>query len=114
MKNPLSRDMLPFRGRERSDCQLNTTAVAAAFGILWSFGILFLTLWVRLFSRSQKAPMGLGRVYPGYRSTLLGSLIGAAWGLLDALLFGWLYAWLYNTVCRFLGGRRVTDLVKSN
>ncbi len=82
--------------------ELDVSAVATAFSLLWGFGVFFLAWWMRLFSRDREAPLGLGRVYPGYRATAIGSVIGAVWGFIDGFLAGWLYAWLYNTARRIL------------
>lgn len=82
--------------------ELDVAAVATAFSLLWGLGVFFLAWWVRLFSRDREAPLGLGRVYPGYRATAIGSIIGGVWGLIDGFFAGWAYAWLYNTARRVI------------
>jgi hypothetical protein len=89
----------------RETAELDVSAVATAFSLLWGCGMFLLAWWVRLFSRDREAPLGLGRVYPGYRATAVGSVIGAIWGFIDGFLAGWFYAWLYNTARRVLMNR---------
>lgn len=76
--------------------KLNVKAFGLACGIVWSFAILVMGLinmastwgsgWVQLMST----------LYPGYASTVLGSIIGAVWGFVDAGIGGLVLAWLYN------------------
>ncbi len=90
-----------------NQAELHETAVAMAFGLLWGFGVFFLAWWMRLLGGGREAPLGLGRVYPGYRATVIGSLIGAVWAVIDGFIAGWLYARLYNTLRRALSNRNV-------
>ncbi len=89
---------------DRGAQELNATAVATACSLLWGCGLFFLTWWVKLLNREDDAmPFGLEKVYPGYRPTIIGSLIGAARGFVDAFIGGWLYARIYNFVNRITG-----------
>ncbi len=92
-----------FAGKTSTDdalhdrtARLNMPAVAVACSLVWGIGVFVLSWWVRLFSNDDEAPLGLGRVYPGFRATAMGSVIGGFWALLDGFLAGWSYAWLYN------------------
>lgn len=78
---------------------LHPMASALAFGILWAFGILALSIlaqyevadaWVKLISNA----------YIGYTLEPLGILIGVAWAFIDAFIGGYLLAWLYNLLVR--------------
>lgn len=74
---------------------LHPMAMGVAFGVLWSVGILFLSLlatqgiadaWVNL----------IGNAYLGYHLSFGGVIIGMIWGFVDAFIGGYLFAWLYN------------------
>jgi hypothetical protein len=77
--------------------KLNIAAFALTCAIFWGLGI---TWWLIL----REGPTGdltlLGRIYPGYRLTYLGSLVGLGWGFLDGLIGGGVFAWLYNVLAR--------------
>ena len=75
--------------------KLNVKAFALTCGLLWGFGILFLTWWLIMLENDPGGCL-LNRMYPGYTMTPIGSLIGAAWGFVDAGIGGLIFAWLYN------------------
>jgi hypothetical protein len=76
--------------------KLNIKAFALACGLIWGFGVFFLTWWLIMLEGSNPAGCFLNRVYWGYTMTPIGSLIGAAWGFVDAGIGGAIFAWLYN------------------
>jgi len=89
--------------------KLNLAAFALTCAIFWSMMVFLLTWWLIL----REGPTGdvtlLGRIYPGYRITYLGSLVGLGWGFLDGLIGGAVFAWLYN----FLARARTPEALKS-
>ena len=77
--------------------KLNTKAVALALGIMWSLGILSISLLV-LFTTSYLHNMVdfLSTVYLGYSL----SFSGMVWGFFDAAIGGFVFAWLYNKLSK--------------
>jgi hypothetical protein len=78
--------------------KLNVKAFALAFGLLWGFGLLFLTWWIIAFDGATGEITLIGRLYRGYSITPLGSVIGLLWALLDGAVGGAIFAWLYNFI----------------
>ena len=76
--------------------RLNVCAFALACGILWGFGLFFITWWIIAFDGAVHDATFIGRIYRGYTITPLGSIVGLAWGFGDALIGGAIFAWLYN------------------
>ena len=76
--------------------KLNVKAFALACGILWAFGVFFLTWWLILLEGPKTEGCLLNRIYRGYTITPIGSIIGAIWGFFDAGIGGFIFAWLYN------------------
>ena len=67
-----------------------------AFGLIWGFGLFFLTWWVILFEGVTHEPTFISHLYRGYQISPLGSVIGLLWALSDGFVGGALFAWLYN------------------
>ena len=76
--------------------KLNVKALAVTAGLLWGFGIFFITWWIMLFDGATGEATCLGLVYRGYCISPLGSVIGLLWGLVDGLICGAIFGWLYN------------------
>lgn len=76
--------------------RLNVKAFALTCGIIWGFGLLFVTLWIMLIDGPSPDPTFIGRVYRGYSISLRGGLIGLVWALVDGFIGGAIFAWLYN------------------
>lgn len=76
--------------------KLNVKAFALACGLIWGFGLLFLTWWIILFDGSTCEATFIGRIYRGYNISFTGSFIGLVWGFFDGLIGGWIVAWVYN------------------
>lgn len=76
--------------------KLDIKAFALTCGLVWGFGLFFLTWWLIMLEGTDLAPCLLNRMYPGYTMTPVGSLIGAIWGFIDAAIGGVIFAWLYN------------------
>jgi hypothetical protein len=82
--------------------KLNIKAFALACGLIWGFGLFFLTWWVIFFQGATGEPTVVGLVYRGYNISPWGSIIGLIWALPDGLIGGAIFAWLYNVlVTRF-------------
>ena len=81
--------------------KLDTKAVALALGIMWSLGILFISLLV-LFTTSYLHNMVdfLSTVYLGYSLSFSGIITGMVWGFFDAAIGGFVFAWLYNKLTK--------------
>jgi hypothetical protein len=81
--------------------KLNTKAVALALGIMWSLGILSISLLV-LFTTSYLHNMVdfLSTVYLGYSLSFSGIITGMVWGFFDAAIGGFVFAWLYNKLSK--------------
>lgn len=76
--------------------KLNVKALALTAGIIWGFGLFFLTLWIMLFDGASGNITFIGHIYRGYNISFTGALIGLVWGFFDALIGGAIFAWLYN------------------
>lgn len=75
--------------------KLNVKAFALTCGLIWGFGVFFLTWWLILLEGAPASSL-INRMYPGYTMTPAGSLVGAVWGFFDASIGGLVFAWLYN------------------
>lgn len=78
--------------------KLNVKAFALACGLMWGFGLLFITWWIIGFDGVTRDPTFIGRLYRGYNISPLGSIIGFVWAFFDALIGGAIFAWLYNFI----------------
>jgi len=78
--------------------KLNVAAFALTCAILWAASLLLLAWWFILLEGADATVGLLGRMYPGYDATPVGSLIGIPWGLVDGLVCGLIFAWLYNAL----------------
>jgi hypothetical protein len=76
--------------------KLNVKAFALTCGLIWGFGLLFLTWWIILFDGSTCEVTFIGRIYRGYNISFTGSFVGLVWGFFDGLIGGWIFACLYN------------------
>jgi len=81
--------------------RLNVKALAVTCGLLWGFGLLFITWWIMLFEGATGEVTLIGQVYRGYCISPVGSVFGLIWGLIDGLIGGAIFAWVYN----FVAGR---------
>jgi hypothetical protein len=85
--------------------KLNVKACALACGLIWGFGLLFITWWIILFEGQADVaakgytPPFVGLIYRGYSFTIAGSFIGLAWALVDGFIGGAIFAWIYNFFC---------------
>lgn len=77
--------------------RFNIKAFALACGLVWGFGVFFLSWWIMLFDGAGTVDAGtLGHIYRGFTITPLGSVIGLLWALGDGFVGGLVFAWLYN------------------
>lgn len=82
--------------------KLNVKAFALACGIVWGFGLFFLTWWIIAFDGATGEPTLIGMLYRGYTISPVGSVLGLIWGFFDALIGGLVFAWLYNRIVGYL------------
>lgn len=78
--------------------RLNIKAFAATCGLVWGFGVFFLTWWVIAFEGATGDVPFLGLLYRGYNISPAGSVIGLVWALVDGAIGGAIFAWLYNLI----------------
>ncbi len=76
--------------------KLNTKALALASGILWGVGLFICTWWLIILEGATGDITLIGRFYPGYCISPVGSVIGLAYGFVDGLICGGIFAGLYN------------------
>ena len=81
--------------------KLDTKAIALAFGILWSLGILVMSI-IALTSTTYLHNIVdfMSSVYIGYSLSLTGILTGMVWAFFDAAIGGLVFAWLYNNLAK--------------
>jgi hypothetical protein len=80
--------------------KLNIKAFALTFGLVWGFGLFFLTWWIIAFDGVTGESTFIGQVYRGYNISPMGSLIGLIWAFADGTIGGAIFAWLYNAFVR--------------
>ncbi len=78
--------------------KLNVKAFALACGLVFGFGLFFLTWWIIAFEGSTGEATFVGRVYRGYTISPGGSVIGLCWAFFDWLAGGAIFAWIYNAI----------------
>ena len=76
--------------------KLNAKNFGLAFGILWGFSVLIMTL-ISLYTRYAEGFLRLlSEIYPGYKVSLVGSFIGCVYGFVDGFIGFYLFALIYN------------------
>ena len=75
---------------------LHPKAAGLAVGLVWGLSLLLLGLGATWFDYGNELVSALGKLYLGFRPSLVGSLIGLVWGWLDGFILGFLLAWCYN------------------
>jgi len=76
--------------------KLDVGVFGIAFGCIWGLCILILGLISKVTNKGCHIINLFSKVYVGYGTTLLGSIIGAVWGFIDGAISGMLIAWVYN------------------
>jgi len=76
--------------------KLNVKAFALTCGLVWGFGVFFLTWWVIAFDGASTESIWLSHLYRGYSLSAVGSIIGLVWAFVDGTIGGAVFAWLYN------------------
>ena len=83
--------------------QLNTPAMALAFGIFWGACLLLVGVANMIWpSYGQAFLQFCASIYPGYHpgTGLASVVIGTIYALIDGVIGGAMFGWLYN---RFVG-----------
>lgn len=78
--------------------KLNVKAFAVASALLFGIGLFILTWWMIALGGATGEPTIIGRVYPGFGISPLGSVIGFFWASIDGFIAGAIFAWLYNAL----------------
>jgi hypothetical protein len=78
--------------------KLNVKAFAFTCGLVFGFGLFFLTWWVMAFDGATGEVTFIGHVYRGYTISPVGSFIGLCWAFPDWFIGGAIFAWLYNVI----------------
>ena len=78
--------------------KLNVKAFALSCGLVFGFGLFFLTWWIIAFDGATGEATFIGRLYRGYTISPVGSVIGLVWAFFDWLIGGAIFAWLYNVI----------------
>jgi hypothetical protein len=76
--------------------KFDVKAFALTCGLVWGFGLFFLTWWIIAFDGPTGEATLIGRLYRGYTVSAIGSLVGMIWAFFDGLIGGAIFAWLYN------------------
>jgi len=81
--------------------KFNEKAMAISFGILWSLGVLFMSM-TALVTQSYMHNIVdfLSTIYLGYSLSFSGIIVGMIWGFFDAAIGGFVFAWLYNKLAK--------------
>ena len=86
--------------------KFDVRSFALTCGLVWGFGLFFLTWWIIGFEGPTGEPTFIGHVYRGYAVTPVGSVVGMVWGFFDGLIGGAIFAWLYNKLATAHTGER--------
>jgi hypothetical protein len=78
--------------------KFDVKAFALTCGLIWGFGLFFLTWWIIAFDGATGEVTLIGRLYRGYTISAVGSLVGMIWAFFDGLIGGAIFAWLYNLI----------------
>jgi hypothetical protein len=78
--------------------KLNVKAFALASALVFGIGLFVLTWWMIALGGATGEPTIIGRVYPGFGISPLGSVIGFFWAFIDGFIAGAIFAWLYNVL----------------
>ena len=81
---------------ENGKTQLCACSFGMAFGILWGVSVFLLGLSAMWFGYGADLVTGLGKLYIGYKATVLGSFIGLVWGFVDLFVAAFIVALIYN------------------
>lgn len=76
--------------------RFNWKSLGLTVGLIWGFGLFFLTWWIILFDGATGDITFIGHIYRGYNISAVGSIYGLIWGLVDGFAGGAIFAWLYN------------------
>ncbi len=83
--------------------RLHIKSFALAAGLFWGLTLLVYAWWRLLLEGEESEDQTvIGRKYPGFSISPLGSLIGFGWGLVDGAVKGAAFAWLYNRIAEML------------
>jgi len=80
----------------KSECMLDAKRFGLAAGILWGLAVFVLTLIAHFTGLWLQFMDTISYIYPGYKVSLIGSLVGTAWAFVDAFVGFYIFAWLYN------------------
>lgn len=88
-----------IEGTTIGECRLNVKAVAISLGLMWSIGLLFISI-ISLLTNSYLLNVSqfIETIYIGYSLSSLGILTGMVWAFLDASIAGLVFSWLYNKI----------------
>ena len=82
--------------------RLDVKAFAITAAVIWGAGLFLATWWMMISQGATGEATLIGKLYPGYSVSPLGSLVGLVWAVVDGLIVGAAFAWLYN---RLLGSK---------
>jgi hypothetical protein len=82
--------------------RLDVKAFAITATVIWGGGVFLATWWMMLTQGATGEAALIGKLYPGYSVSPLGSFIGLLWAAVDGAIGGAMFAWLYN---RLLGSK---------
>jgi hypothetical protein len=68
--------------------KLNIKSFALTCSVLWGTGPFFLTWWFIAFDGATGEPTLIGKAYPRYTVSAIGSVIGSVYAFFDALIGG--------------------------
>ena len=82
--------------------RLNATLTGIGAGLVAALGLFLATSWLLLKGGDPVGPhlLLLAQFMPGYRMTVVGSLVGAAWAFLWGFAAGYGVSRIYNLLVR--------------
>ena len=83
---------------DKGKAKLCRNCFGVALGAVWAVSIFFLGLTAMWWGYGADFVVAVGKLYIGYKPTVLGSFIGLLYGFVDFFVFGFLIAWLYNAI----------------
>lgn len=75
-------------------------SLGMALGLVGAIGVLLLSLGAALFGWWMEPIEMVSKMYMGYSTGFVGTLIGIVWAFVDGFVGGWLIGFFYNMINR--------------
>lgn len=87
-------------GKHQDHSQINSKNFGLAGGIVWGLSLLFMALISMKTGYAPKWMDLMSDIYPGYSTSLRGSIVGLVYGFIDGFIGLYIISWIYNKLTR--------------